>query len=398
MLSGQSANGKGIMPTEYRWHKAMAPYACANEGAGKRLHSEPESATRPPFQRDCDRLVHTTAFRRLMHKTQVFFDPEGDHLRTRLTHTLEVARVSRSIAARLGLNADLAEAVALAHDLGHAPFGHAGEDALVALMQAHGGFDHNAQAIRIVTWLERTYIGFDGINLTWDTLEGIAKHNGPINEPAPYALAHYNAMHDLRLHSRAGAEAQVAAIADDIAYNCHDLQDGIRAGFFGSEEISALPILDQAYAELRRRHPDIDGERIDHAALRSVFAAMVEDVIDSTQRALTEAAPGSADGVRSLGRNIVGFSPGLCAHLDHIRHFLHQRLYRDPILMVARQRSMTIVADMFTHFVSNPDQLPGPWYRQASREEPIERVVTDYLAGMTDKFALALHGRIFGAH
>ena len=370
------------------------PCASRDEASAGRLHAEGCGGSRPSFQRDCDRIVHTNAFRRLMHKTQVFFDPQGDHVRTRLTHTIEVARVSRSIASRLGLNANLAESIALAHDLGHAPFGHAGEEALSELMACHGGFDHNAQAIRIVTSLERSYIGFDGINLTWESLEGIAKHNGPVDEPVPYALSQYNAVHDLQLATWPSAEAQVAAVADDIAYNSHDLQDGIRARFLDPEEVFALPILKEAYQDTRKAWPAADRERIQFATLRQFFAAMTEDVIDASRDAIKEAGPKSSSEVRYLGRKLIGFSDGFARDLEEIRGFLNSQLYRKPSLMKARRDYAGILRDLFEFYISSPQKLPPPWVRQLDEKLSTERVVTDYLAGMTDKFALSLHRKV----
>ena len=277
------------------------PCACEAARARGRRHPEDESAFRSCYQRDRDRIIHCSAFRRLKHKTQVFVEHEGDFYRTRLTHSIEVAQVARTIACALGLETDLTEAVALAHDLGHTPFGHTGEDALDALMQPYGGFDHNAQTIRIVTALERHYADFDGLNLTWDTLEGIAKHNGPVAPPVPYALAEYNALHDLELHSHAGAEAQVAALSDDIAYNNHDLHDGLRAGLFTEDEIATLPLVGTAYAEVDARHPGLDPYRRRHEALRRVFGAMVGDVIETGRAQARRVGRDTPQALRGLG-------------------------------------------------------------------------------------------------
>ncbi|MGB8622597.1 MAG: dNTP triphosphohydrolase, partial [Paracoccaceae bacterium] len=263
-----------------------APYASKADETRGRLHGEEMSTFRTCYQRDRDRIIHSSAFRRLMHKTQVFVVHEGDSFRTRLTHSIEVAQVARTIAGTLGLNGELTEAVALAHDLGHTPFGHTGEDALSAAMAPFGGFDHNAQAIRIVTRLERHYAGFDGLNLTWETLEGIAKHNGPVTGELPYALAEYDALHDLELHTHAGAEAQVAALSDDIAYNNHDLHDGLRAGLFTDDDLAELPILSECYATVDAVWPGLDAKRRRHEALRRFFGVMVEDVIGVARDAL----------------------------------------------------------------------------------------------------------------
>lgn len=300
----------------------MACYASDPARTRGRLVAEEESAFRSPFQRDRDRIIHSSAFRRLKHKTQVFVEHEGDYFRTRLTHSIEVAQVARTISGALGLNGELTEAVALAHDLGHTPFGHAGEDTLDALMAPYGGFDHNAQALRIVTALERHYAEFDGLNLTWETLEGIAKHNGPVTGPLPYALAEYNARHDLELHTHANAEAQVAALSDDIAYNNHDLHDGLRAGLFDDDEIAALPIVGACYDEVDRLYPRLDASRRRHEALRRVFGMMVGDVIEHSRAELARAAPQSAAEVRHLGRAVIRFSPALWGDLQQIRKFL----------------------------------------------------------------------------
>ena len=284
-----------------------------------RLFLEAESAHRTPFHRDRDRIIHSSAFRRLKHKTQVFVEHEGDYFRTRLTHSIEVAQVARTLANALGLNQELAEAVALAHDLGHTPFGHTGEDALHALMAPHGGFDHNAQAIRIVTALERHYADFDGLNLTWETLEGIAKHNGPVTGALPYGLADYTQAHDLELDSHASAEAQVAALSDDIAYNNHDLHDGLRAGLFSDAEIAGLPIVGPAYEAVDRIYPGLDPKRRRHEALRRVFGVMVGDVIACSRALLAGSGAGDAQAIRDLGRPVIRFSDPVYEDLQQIR-------------------------------------------------------------------------------
>ena len=316
-----------------------APYASDPAGSRGRLHPEPPSPHRTAFQRDRDRIIHAGAFRRLKHKTQVFVDVEGDGYRTRLTHSIEVAQVARTLAAALGLDTDLTEAVALAHDLGHPPFGHTGEEALAAMMAPHGGFDHNAQAIRIVTSLERHYAAFDGLNLCWEALEGIAKHNGPVLGPAPWALAEYQARHDLELGTHAGPEAQVAAIADDIAYNHHDLHDGLRAGLFAEGDLARLPLVGPAFAAVRAAHPRLDGRRRRHEALRAVFGAMVEDVIATTRANLAALAPLSAEAIRRAGAPVVEFSPAMEGDLTEIRAFLFGRMYRAPSVVAERERA-----------------------------------------------------------
>ncbi|TCM75260.1 deoxyguanosinetriphosphate triphosphohydrolase [Rhodovulum steppense] len=377
----------------------LAPFACDPAQSRGRLYAEQESAFRSCFQRDRDRIIHSSAFRRLMHKTQVFVVHEGDSFRTRLTHSIEVAQVARTIAGVLGLNGELAEAVALAHDLGHTPFGHTGEDALAALMAPFGGFDHNAQAIRIVTRLERHYADFDGLNLTWEALEGIAKHNGPVTGTLPYALAEYNARHDLELHTHASAEAQVAALADDIAYNNHDLHDGLRAGLFTDEDLAALPILSDCYVEVDRIWPRIDPKRRRHEATRRFFGVMVENVIAEARRLLAEAAPASAAEVRGLGRPVIRFSDPLWADLRQIRDFLFHRMYRAPSVMAVRAEVTRVVEELFPIYLADPAHLPAKWREDVAAVPDVTalaRIVADYIAGMTDRFALQEHARLTG--
>lgn len=374
-----------------------APFACGPACSRGRLVAEPESDFRSCFQRDRDRIIHASAFRRLKHKTQVFVEHEGDYFRTRLTHSIEVAQVARTICGALGLNPDLTEAVALAHDLGHTPFGHTGEDALNALMAPYGGFDHNAQALKIVTSLERHYAAFDGLNLTWETLEGIAKHNGPVTGELPHALASYNARHDLELHTHASAEAQVAALADDIAYNNHDLQDGLRAGLFNQADIADLPLVAEAYAEVDAAWPDLDPARRKHEALRRVFGMMVADVIDTSRALLAEAAPADAQAVRDLGRPVIRFSDGMFASLRQIREFLFTRMYRAPSVMEKRAEVTTVINDLFPRYMADPSLLPARWQPDilATRTRTeLARIVADYIAGMTDRYALQAHDRL----
>ncbi|QFT59728.1 Deoxyguanosinetriphosphate triphosphohydrolase [Sulfitobacter sp. THAF37] len=396
-----------------------APYASDPSCARGRRVPEEESTFRSCYQRDRDRIIHASAFRRLKHKTQVFVEHEGDYYRTRLTHSIEVAQVARTIAGALGLNGELTEAVALAHDLGHTPFGHTGEDALHALMAPYGGFDHNAQAIRIVTRLERHYAAFDGLNLTWDTLEGIAKHNGPVTPlkgdravtplrgdgavtgELPYALAEYDAQHDLELHTHASAEAQVAALSDDIAYNNHDLHDGLRAGLFTEDEIAELPLVGAAYAEVDKLYPDTDSYRRRHEALRRVFGVMVADVIDTSRALLADAGAQSPDDIRHLGRPVIRFSPGMWQDLRQIRDFLFARMYRAPQVMAERARVTKVVEDLFPLFLAQPDLMPRHWARHieeaAQDRTTLARMVADYIAGMTDRFALQEHARLIGS-
>ena len=378
-----------------------APFASDPATARGRLVPEEESTFRSCYQRDRDRIIHASAFRRLKHKTQVFVEHEGDYYRTRLTHSIEVAQVARTIAGVLGLNGELTEAVALAHDLGHTPFGHTGEDALHALMAPYGGFDHNAQALRIVTSLERHYADFDGLNLTWDTLEGIAKHNGPVVGELPYALAEYNVLHDLELNTHASAEAQVAALSDDIAYNNHDLHDGLRAGLFSDAEIADLPLVGAAFAQVDERYRDLSPDRRRHEALRRVFGVMVADVIETSRDILAGSGAGSAADIRHLGMPVIRFSDELWRNLHVIRGFLFQRMYRAPSVMEKRAEVTRVVDALFPLFLQNPHLLPRDWARQieaaAQDNTTLARMVADYIAGMTDRFALQEHERLLGS-
>ena len=370
-----------------------ASYAVKATQTRGRLYDEPESRYRTSFQRDRDRVIHSSAFRRLKHKTQVFVEHEGDYFRTRLTHSLEVSQVARTLAGVLGLNTDLTETIALAHDLGHPPFGHTGEDALNEVMHDFGGFDHNAQALQIVTHLERHYAEFDGLNLTWETLEGLAKHNGPLTGDIPVSLSNYVAQHDLELHSFASAEAQAAALADDIAYNNHDLHDGLRAGLFDDPDIEKLPIVGPAYAAVDAAFPNLDTHRRRHEALRRVFGAMVADVIETSRAHITAAKPQNAQDIRALSHAVVQFSPPLWADLQVIRRFLFTHMYRaDPVVKQRKAAAQTVKA-LFTYFMEHPAALPAEWQKQGNTTQ-MARNVTDYIAGMTDRFALQEHERL----
>ena len=381
-----------------------APYACDPAKSRGRAFPESLSTFRSAFQRDRDRVIHSSAFRRLKHKTQVFVEHEGDYYRTRLTHSIEVAQVARTLAEVLGLNTDLAEAIALAHDLGHTPFGHTGEDALAALMQPYGGFDHNAQAIRIVTSLERHYAGFDGLNLTWETLEGLAKHNGPLlgiaaAKPLPYALSDYARHQDLDLYSYASAEAQVAAIADDVAYSHHDLHDGLRSGLFTEVDLLDLPITGPAFRLVDQLYPGLEPMRRRHEALRRVFGVMVEDVVGVAQTRLAAANPQSPDDIRALGTTVIRFSKKLFMELKSIRNFLFTRMYRAPSVMKERARVTQVIEDLFPLFLQHPERLPLEWQQdvaKADSQTALARIVADYVAGMTDRFALQEHARLTG--
>ena len=376
-----------------------APFASDPARARGRRVSEEESTFRSCFQRDRDRIIHASAFRRLKHKTQVFIEHEGDYYRTRLTHSIEVAQVARTISGALGLNAELTEAVALAHDLGHTPFGHTGEDALGALMAPYGGFDHNAQAIRIVTHLERHYADFDGLNLTWETLEGIAKHNGPVTGDIPWALEAYNRHHDLELHTYASAEAQVAAIADDVAYNHHDLHDGLRAELFSTDELAELPILRDNFAAVDALYPDLNYYRRRHEALRRFFGVLVEDVISFARTRLAEIDPQSVTDVRMAGQTVIRFSDPVFQDLKVIRAFLFDRMYRAPSVVKMRAEVTQVVEELFPYFMAHTDHLPKQWRKdveEVDSETALARIVSDYIAGMTDRFALQEHARLIG--
>lgn len=386
----------------------MAPFACYPNMSRGRLYRETRSTFRSAFQRDRDRIIHSSAFRRLKHKTQVFVEHEGDYYRTRLTHSIEVAQVARTLSGVLGLNDDLAEAIALAHDLGHTPFGHTGEDALAELMLKYGGFDHNSQALRIVTRLERHYADFDGLNLSWETLEGIAKHNGPLigknadakhqNVALPYALAEFNNEWDLELDTYASAEAQVAAIADDIAYSHHDLHDGLRSGLFAEKDLIELPVTGTAFREVNGLYPDLDPIRRRHEALRRVFGVMVDDVIAVAQGRLEAAMPTSVDDIRHMGTAVIRFSKPLYQDLKAVRSFLFKHMYRAPSVMAVRESVTKIVQDLFDVFMNDPSLLPQEWHADlelSDSDTKKARIVADYVAGMTDRFAIQEHGRLF---
>lgn len=377
----------------------IAPYASDPRHSRGRLYSEDESEFRSCFQRDRDRIIHASSFRRLKHKTQVFIEHEGDYFRTRLTHSIEVAQVARTIASTLGLNQELAEAVALAHDLGHTPFGHTGEEALAALMAPYGGFDHNAQAIRIVTGLERHYAEWDGLNLTWETLEGIAKHNGPVTGQIPWVLSDYDARHDLELHTHASAEAQVAALADDIAYNNHDLHDGLRAEMFSTDELAELPILQRCFGEVDHKYPGLNYYRRRHEALRRFFGVLVEDVIGVTRQNLAQLDPKTPQDIRNAGRMMVQFSPEVWGDLKVIREFLFHRMYRAPEVVEIRSYVTNLIDELFPMFMARPELLPKQWRKEvdeAEDDQTLARIVSDYISGMTDRFALQKFEQLTG--
>ncbi len=381
----------------------LAPFASRAQTSRGRQWSEPESATRTPYMRDRDRIIHSGAFRRMKHKTQVFVYHEGDYYRTRLTHSLEVAQIARSICRVMRLDEDLAEALALAHDLGHAPFGHAGEDALASAMQPYGGFDHNAHCLRLVTKLEARYAEFDGLNLSWETLEGIVKHNGPLTgaqskgEPLAEAIVEFNREVDLRLDSFASIEAQVAALADDIAYNNHDIDDGLRAGLFTVEQLLALPLVGPMFSQMMDRYPSLERSRLIHESVRRLITAMIDDALHETQRRINLLKLLSADDVRFCGQPLVGFSDEMRANDRALKSFLFKHMYRHFKVNRVMSKAKRVISDLFALFLNEPEVLPTPWAQLCDDKKTIRtaRVVSDYIAGMTDRFALQEHRRLF---
>jgi dGTPase len=389
--------------------RARAVYAAEPARSRGRLYAEPPSPRRNVFRRDCDRVIHATAFRRLAHKTQVFVYHEGDHYRTRLTHTLEVTQLARSLARALSLDEDLAEACALAHDVGHPPFGHAGEHALDECLSEHGGFDHNAQTISVVTRLERRYPDFDGLNLTWETLEGLAKHNGPLVDEAGRPAARYAKrgiprvildccrVRDIDLARYPSAEAQVGAIADDIAYNAHDIDDGLRAEMFSLEELGAVPLLADILRGIDARHPGLDGPRRTHELVRLLITRLIEDVIAESERRLKALAPQSADDVRAAHGPVIGFSPEMARADRAIKDFLFPRMYRHPRIVRIMADAEGVLRDLFKRYVGHPKDLPLEWQQGLTSVDDAKhaRHVGDFIAGMTDRFALNEHARLF---
>ncbi len=384
----------------------FAPYAETPDATRGRIVFEPASRTRNAFARDRDRIIHSTAFRRLKGKTQVFVAHEGDHYRTRLTHSLEVAQIARSLAHALGLDQDLAETVALAHDLGHPPFGHAGEDELQAQMAEWGGFDHNVQTFRVVTRLEDRYPGFDGLNLSWETIEGVVKHNGPVghklDEPAWQAIADYtrtseNPGWDLRLTSFASLEAQCAAIADDIAYNNHDVDDGVQAGLFTLADLAQVPLIGPVLHGVRADWPTLDDRMVRLEAVRRLIGVMIDDVLTETGRRLDQDGIASPEAVRNAGRTLVQFSDAMMADLGALRAFLFERMYRHYRVNRTRSQARRVLADMFRLFMAEPEVLPPEWSALARTEDLHKRAraVCDYIAGMTDRFAIEEHRKLF---
>lgn len=387
----------------------LADYACQSRASRGRFFPEPPSPTRSQFQRDRDRIVHSTAFRRLKHKTQVFVHHEGDLYRTRLTHSIEVSQIARALARAFRVDEDLAEALALSHDFGHTPFGHTGEDALDEMMRQWGGFDHNAQSLKIVTSLEQRYAEFDGLNLTWETLEGLVKHNGPLIGPLsagarlPAPIQSFNAQYDLDLARHSALEAQCAAIADDIAYNAHDLDDGLRAGLFALEDLRELPLAGEILSMIETLYPSLDPARKTHEVVRRQITAMVEDVIGEAQRRLGELQPANDADFREAGRAMVAFSQEMAAAEKAIKAFLYARMYRAPSIRRIRENASQIVADLFGAYFNGDADLPQEWgtacaeHRAVGNDEKIAGLVADFIAGMTDRYAVKEHQRLFDA-
>ena len=402
---GKAGRKKGS-GMKFQRERLLAAFAVDFQASRGRLLPVEDSPTRTPFQRDRDRIIHSTAFRRLKHKTQVFVEHEGDHYRTRLTHTLEVSQIARALSRSLGLDEDLSEAIALAHDLGHTPFGHAGEDALDGVMKPYGGFDHNAQALRIVTRLEHQYAAHDGLNLTWETLEGLVKHNGPLlnadGSPVkryqargiPGAILGFDMQFPLDLASQPSAEAQAAAIADDIAYNAHDIDDGLRAGLFSTDDLRAVPFLKTLIEEIEARWPKLDPGRIAHELLRRIITRLVEDAGEEAERRLIALRPQSAADIRAADEAVVVFSPPMRDAVLSIRAFLMPGMYRHPKVNQLREAGTTIITDLFSRYCDDPSLMGG----EASVDpQKIARAAADYIAGMTDRFAVAEHRRLFDA-
>ena len=378
----------------------LATYACRPETSRGRFHDEPESVNRSPFQRDRDRIIHSAAFRRLKYKTQVFVFHEGDNYRTRLTHSLEVSQIARSVSRALGGNEDVAEAVALAHDLGHTPFGHAGEDALDKAMAPYGGFDHNDQALRILTMLERRYADFDGLNLTWETLEGVVKHNGPLvgdgSGPLSITMAEYVKRHDLELHTHAGLEAQIAALADDIAYNNHDIDDGLRAGLFTIEALKEVPLAGPVLSKVEEKYPELELSRLIHETVRRMMNLMVTNLLEETRVRLANTMPQSAQDIRVLGEPTAVFLGEMRKNDKALKDFLFSSMYRHDKVNSMTDKARLVVDTLFRHFHAAPEQLPEEWQRRcdAPGNPQTARAVADYIAGMTDRYALDVYGGI----
>ncbi len=375
----------------------LRSFACQTANCRGRLYSEEESPTRSPFQRDRDRIIHCSTFRRLKHKTQVFVFHEGDYYRTRLTHSIEVAQIARSICRGLGLNEDLAEALSLAHDFGHTAFGHAGEEALNEVMIPFGGFDHNAQSLRLVTKLEKRYAAFPGLNLTWDTLEGLAKHNGPLSGKIPYALREYLDLHDLEVHTWPSAEAQVAALSDDIAYNNHDIDDGLRAGLFGVSALAQVPLVGRVMKEVEALKDDLEESVFVHELLRRLINRMVNDILSESGGRIDALKPGHPDDIRNAGKATIAFSKPMAKDLSELKSFLNENMYRHFKVNRMSSKGKRVVTELFNLFIEEPDLLPPEWPALTGGPGTKEtaRAVADYIAGMTDRFALREYKKLF---
>lgn len=379
----------------------LAAYASKPEETKGRVHEEPESRHRNAFQRDRDRIIHASAFRRLKYKTQVFVYHEGDHYRTRLTHTLEVAQITRTLARSFMVNEDLAETIALAHDLGHTPFAHIGEIYLREAMEPYGRFEHNDQSLRVLTTLERKYPNWNGLNLTWETLEGVIKHNGPVEGEPHIAARELQEKMDMRLDTYASIEAQVAALSDDIAYNNHDVEDGIRAGLFTIEDLEDVPILSKVIADVRQKYPGIEHRYLIQEVKRDMIGFMVDDVLNETNKRLTQVSPESPDDIRHAGMQVVAFSPEMHEDVQKLRKFLYNRMYRHYTINRIWLKVERIVGDLFEAFHKNYQLLPDNWQRRiedggAVGDERLRaRYVADYIAGMTDRYAIREHERLF---
>lgn len=394
--SGTNDYGESLKPGE----RKPAPYAASAVQSLGRFHDEPECTTRSPFQRDRDRILHSTAFRRLNYKTQVFLFHEGDHYRSRLTHSLEVAQIARTIARQLRLDEDLAEALALAHDLGHSPFGHAGERALDSAMHEFGGFDHNAQSVRVITNLERKYLAFDGLNLTWEMLEGLVKHNGPVadqNHPVAKTVRKIEAWKPLALQSWASAEAQAASLADDIAYLSHDVDDGLRAGLLSFDALASAALAGPIAAEVAGKSSSTRDGRAIYEVTRRMITVMVADVVTNARALLRAVAPESPDAIRHAGHAVVAFSPVMANDLAALREFLFTRVYRHPKVMRVMSDAEGIVTNLFERYASEPFVMPEAWAAAAQSLPPRgrARLVADFVSGQTDRYAIAEHRRLF---
>ncbi|WP_336973241.1 deoxyguanosinetriphosphate triphosphohydrolase [Sphingobium aromaticiconvertens] len=376
-----------------------APYACFPDRSRGRLHAEAGGETRGPrdaFQRDRDRIIHSISFRRLRHKTQVFVSPDGDHYRVRLTHSLEVAQIGRTIARTLGLNEDLTEALCLAHDIGHPPFGHAGEDALEAALEGQGGFDHNAQTLRTLMLLDSPYPRFRGLNLSWDMLEGLAKHNGPVARPG-WAMRQVDALFPMDLHSWPSLEAQVAALADDIAYDNHDIDDGLRAGLLTLDQLLSVPLVAQCWERVVARYPDVAPDKLLRELVREQIGHMANDLIATTRANIEAAGVKSIEDVRAAGRALVTFSPELAMQERALKRFMYATLYHHPTQLAAAERARVIVTDLFAAYQADPSLMTGEWVEDCATQEPERsRHIADFIAGMTDRFAEKRHVALFG--